>query len=293
VREPPWRENPYGLVTWWDVEAFAAEDLHAVLSALENVRNQLATVAPPGDAPISRLLGQKKTLNDADRQALQGLFVWMERGLRGSGLPASAEALSDLGETIKTSKRELLAETIGHDLEELQKTIRREMRTVVFLYVPAEGAKGYREPLDGWESVADRWPETKKNISESSVCLALGRYGGAVFHVLLVAEFGAIQVCNLLGVSGDRPGWGCVDRLEKILDRRYPDRSILEQQHSDLLRDVVPKLVSLKATRHQITHTDNSDAWIVQDIGPSTADEVIKSARWFMREIAARIPKVS
>src|ERR1035438_7598900 len=70
-------------------------------------------------------------------------------------------------------------------------------------------------------------------------------------------------------VSGDRPGWGCVARLEEILTREYHKRSEIERQHSDLLRDMVPKMVSLRNARHRITHADNNKSWIVQDIGPS------------------------
>jgi hypothetical protein len=202
-----------------------------------------------------------------------------------------AEALLDLQQTIK-SESVLPAAIVAHDLEELQKTIQREMRTVVFLYMAAEDAKRYNEPFAGWESVIDRWPQTKGNISESSICLALNRYGGAVFHILLVAEFGAIQAGNLLGVSGDRPGWGCVARLEEILTREYPKRSEIERQHSDLLRAVVPKMVSLRNARHRITHADNNKSWIVQDIGPSTTDEIVKLTRGFIRELADRLPEV-
>jgi hypothetical protein len=289
----PWLENPYGLVSLWDMERFNAGSLHGALVALENTRITHAAMLPSGDATAARLLKQQKFLNDGERTKLNELLAWIENQLRDSGLPTSAEALVDLQRTVGNTRSTLSAAIVAHDLEELQKTIQREMRGVVFLYMPAEDAKRFGEPFAGWESVIDRWPQARGNISESSLCLSLNRYGGAVFHILLVAEFGVIQVCSLFGVCGDRPGWGCVARLEEILKRKYPDRLPIEQRHSDMLRDLVPSMVLLRGARHRITHADNSDTWLVQDIGPNTADEITKATRGFMREIAARLPAVA
>jgi hypothetical protein len=291
---PPWLENPYRLVSLWDMERFSAENLHTALALLENLRNRCANAQPLGDAHVARLFGQQRFLVSDERQAIESQLAAIEAWLCNSGLRTSSEALKDLRETVGAVEAipKLAASIVGHDLEELQKTIQREMRTVLFLYVPAKDATLYTEPLAEWEFVAKRWPQTRTNISESSLCLAFNRYGGAVFHILLVAEFGAIQVGNLMKASGDRPGWGCVARLEEILTRKYPNRSDIEQHHSDLLREMVPKMVSLRNARHRITHADNSDAWLVQDIGPNTADEIIKSTRGFMRELAVRLAAV-
>ena len=128
----PWAENPYGLVSLWDMERFEAGSLHAALAALENTRITHAAMSPPGDATAARFLGQQKILNDDERTGLHGLLVWMENQLRDSGLPTSAEALVDFQRSVK-SARALSAAIVAHDLEELQKTIQREMRTVVFL----------------------------------------------------------------------------------------------------------------------------------------------------------------
>lgn len=286
----PWAENPYRLVSLLDMERFNAGKLHAALAALENTRITHAAMQPPGDAAAARLLRQQKFLSAGERTKLNELLAGIENLLRDSGLPTSAEALVDLQRTVANTHSKLSAAIVAHDLEEIQKTIQREMRIVVFLYVPAEEARIYDAPLAGWESVVERWPQVKANISESSICFSLSRFGGSAFHVLLVAEFGAIQVGNLLKVCGDRPGWSCVTRLVAILEKKFPARSALEQQHSELLRVMVSKMVSLKNARHRITHADNSNTWLVQDIGPNTAEELMKETRGFMRELAAIMP---
>jgi hypothetical protein len=274
------------------MERFIAEHLHAALSMLENLRYRFATARPLGDAAIAQFFGKQRFLTNDERRSLNDSLFAVLYGLFQTGLPVSCETVQDLKHTVTDTSMvpNLAAATIAHDLEELQKTINREMRKVVFLYVGTKESERYSQPLVGWESVIARWPQVKMNISEASLCFSLDRFGGAVFHALLVAEFGAIQLCRLLDVCGDRPGWACVTKLEAIIDKAYPVRTALEQQHSELLRDMVPKTVSLRNQRHQITHIDNANDWIVQEIGPKTADEVIFATRAFMRELAKRLP---
>jgi hypothetical protein len=145
--------------------------------------------------------------------------------------------------------------------------------------------------LKDWETVAKRWPKMQLDIEESSRCFALERFAASVFHVLLVAEFGVIQVCDLLKVSGDKPGWGCVSRLEKVLDKDFKNRSPLEQQHSKLLEEIVPMMVAVKdSARHKISHVDNRLVWLDADFSPQIASEVIGSTRGFMRRLAKELP---
>jgi len=108
---------------------------------------------------------------------------------------------------------------------------------------------------------------------------------------MLVAEFRAIQVGNLLKVSGDKPGWGCVERLNKILGKPFEARSPLEQEHSELLRRILPMIAAVKdSTRHKITHVDNKLEWLDKDFSPQIAAEVIAATRGFMRRLAAELP---
>lgn len=274
------------------MEEFSGETLHIALVILERLRDNWANAQPLGDAFAAKMLKQERVLTEAERSQLSQSLEAMVIKLEESCLSTSGESTRDLSVTVnQTVARELPATLIAHDLAEIQKTIQREMRTSVFLHVGGEDVRRYREPLREWDSVIKRWPETKNDISESSLCFALGRFGGSVFHLSLVAEFGAIQLGHLLSVAGDRPGWNCVARLEEILGRKYPVRTALEQQHSDLLHDMVPKAVSLRNARHQLTHADNSDTWIAKDIGPRTANEAMSATRAFMRELADRMPK--
>jgi hypothetical protein len=274
-----WKEKLYSPVSWWDVEQFSAETLHTWVCVLEKLWAAFG-------------LTQQKDLSESEKEAVCRSLRTIESTLRSSGLPTSAEAASEFTWEVEQSAA-IAAEFVASRAEELQRTIRREMKAVVFLYVPAEDAKWYKEPLKDWDAVVNRWPKMTTNISESSRCFALGRFGGSIFHILLVAEFGVILVGDLLGVSGDKPGWGCVNRLEKILKTEHKDRSLLGQQHSHLLKEIVPMIAAVRdSSRHKISHVDNQLVWLDSDMSPQIASEVISATRGFMRRLAAELPQV-
>ena len=110
-----------------------------------------------------------------------------------------------------------------------------------------------------------------------------------MFHALLVAEFGAIQVCAFFGVLGDRPGWGCVKKLEDITSKPFKERPVLAQQNDEILNTTVKQSAFFRDARHQISHIAHRGK---KDVGSETADETIKAVRGFMRMLAQKLPPV-
>jgi len=177
-------------------------------------------------------------------------------------------------------------------LKDLRERLEDDMEKQVFLHLTLEEAGRYKDPAKNWTTVIGQFPHTRRDIEDSSKCFALGMYAASVFHVLLVAEFGVIEVAKLLNVAGDKPGWGSLERLEKILDKNYKDRSPLEQKHSQLLQNVVPLSSAIKeAWRHKISHAENKLTWIDTDFEPRTANEIITATSGFMRRLAKDFPK--
>jgi hypothetical protein len=241
-------------------------------------------------------LGQRRTVSLEERNGLADCLEIIQIQLRNSGLPTSEQAAAEAGAAIRPATPDfgwqLTPSDIVSAIDDIKKSIRREMNAVAFLYIPSDDAKIYRFPLENWEKVVGRWPDLKGDITESARCLALDRYAAAMFHILLVAEFGTIQVCKLLGVAGDRPGWGCVEKLQAIKDKEYKSRSPLEQEHSTLLKNTLDGIMFLKNARHIIMHTDNKGDWLAREVGPQSADEVIRAARNLMRRLADELPAV-
>ncbi|HXE06657.1 MAG TPA: hypothetical protein VN612_02090 [Acidobacteriaceae bacterium] len=166
-------------------------------------------------------------------------------------------------------------------------TIEDELSLQMYFSFTQKEAEMYQNPLQGWESVIAKFPKVRQNIEESAKCFALERYGASVFHVLQVAEYGVIEVARLLGVSGDKPGWGSLKRLQDLIKVPYPERLPLAQTHSKLLENVVPLAFVIKDNwRHKLDHVDNQMIWMDADFSPEVADDIISATRAFMRKLA-------
>jgi hypothetical protein len=129
-------------------------------------------------------------------------------------------------------------------------------------------------------------------LKECSKCFALGHHAAAIFHVMLVAEFGVIETAKVFKVEGDRPGWGALDRLLRISDKKWADKSPLEQTHSEFLANLVPLALAIKNSwRHKISHVDNKLEWMDTDFGPDVAKDIVSATRGFMRKLATDLPR--
>jgi len=160
-----------------------------------------------------------------------------------------------------------------------------------FLHLSLQEADLYIHSTRQWESVIERFHKTKNDIEESSKCFALCRYAASLFHVLLVAELGIIEVARLFDVEGDKPGWGALERLKQINDKKWADKSPLEQKHSEFLKNLLPLAFAIKDSwRHKLNHIDNKLVWMDTDFSPQVATEIISATRGFMRKLANDLP---
>jgi len=216
------------------------------------------------------------------------------------GLPKHRRFCAELGfiASIATIDSVLVlvskADSTWGEFHELAKAFRRELDAELFgrlfFSLHTSEVDYYSNPTKDWEQVIETWPKTQIDIEESSRCYACSRYAAAIFHVLLVAELGVIEVATLLGVAGDKPGWGSLDRLERILRKQYKERSPIERIHYELLKQVVPLMLAMKDSwRHKISHVENRLEWLDTDFSPQLAEEIITAVRGFMRRLATEL----
>jgi hypothetical protein len=178
------------------------------------------------------------------------------------------------------------------DLRELRRRCEDEFKAAFFLHLDPRQAAMFQNPEKDWEQIIGRFYKVKYNVEECGKCFALERHGAAVFHVLQVAEFGVIQIAKLLGVEGDKPGWGSLKRLQELIKDPFPKRIPLAQKHSKLLEDVVPLAIVVKDSwRHKLDHVDNQIVWVDTDFSPNVAEEIISATRAFMRKLASELPQ--
>lgn len=212
----------------------------------------------------------------------------------GSELAMTHKAIAPLRETValQMTGAPINFDSIQRGANVVASRLEDELSLRLFFEVDSRQAEQFKAPLMHWEQIIERFPALRQNIEESSKCFALERYGAAVFHILLVAEYGVIALAKLIKVEGDKPGWGALERLQKILKVSYKDRSDFEKQHSQLLEDTVPLAFVVKDSwRHKLTHVDNQLVWVDTDFSPQVAEEIVAAARGFMRKLAQDLPE--
>ena len=208
------------------------------------------------------------------------------------GLSSSALKAGRIHQRLETSRMVITYAEMTSMLRELRERIEDDLHSIVFLGLPAQDSELYTSPEKEWQDVVVRFSKLRHDIEECSKCFALARYGAAVFHVMLVAEYGAIQVAELFVVAGDKPGWSALERLQRINDKPWIDKSPLEQEHSKFLEKLLPLAFSMKESwRHKMDHVANKIDWMDTDFSPEVAKDIISATRGFMRRLASDLPK--
>jgi hypothetical protein len=286
------RLRPSGrIVSWGDMQEIAGDDLYLAATALRQLRYFWSTIPPEGDSAFS---SSEPVLSQKHREDAWNTLAFAKVQFLNAGLANSVAAIDELYGLLRSWTIPAFSELKASDaiarLDELERAVRRELRAVPVMFMSIKDAELYKNPIKDWEQVIQRWDKTKTDIEEAARCYACNRYAAAIFHALLVAEFGVIKVAELLGVAGDKPGWSCVERLQKIIAKKYEDRTPLEQQHSNFLRDTMPLIAATKDWRHKITHVDNRLIWLDTDWSPQRAEEIMVAARALMRHISKEMP---
>ena len=208
------------------------------------------------------------------------------------GFNSTSQQCTRIAERLKNSGMRVTLGSVRDDLFELRTRIQDDWKAEKFFHLSMKEADLYTHPARGWEVVFNRFPKTRIDIEESSKCFAFGRYAAALFHVLLVAEYGVVDLARLLNVAGDKPGWGAMERLEKISAKPYKEKSELEKKYSSVLDGIMPFALSIKNQwRHKISHVENKLVWVDTDFSPRLAEDIIGAVRAFMDKLASDLPK--
>jgi hypothetical protein len=272
---PTWEPAPSGVVSLFDMLKFWADFFVKAVWDL----NVMEAKWGPNDSAIP-----------APQQVGAAACI-LQLQCMEHGLIETAKKCGRIMEQFDGSKRATYRQAVTA-LGELRERLEDELQSRVFLSLSVKDGELYEKPDDKWHPVISRFYKLRHDIEESSKCFALGRYAAALFHVLLVAEFGVIKVAELFGAAGDKPGWGALDRLQRINDKKWNDKTPLEQQHADFLKSVLPLAFAIKDSwRHKISHVDNKLDWTDTDFSPEVAGEIISATRGFMRRLAQGLPK--
>jgi hypothetical protein len=208
------------------------------------------------------------------------------------GFNSTSQQCTRIADRLKSSGMRVRCGSVRDDLFALRTRIYDDWKAEKFFHLSMKEAEMYFHPDRDWERVFNRFPRTRIDIDESSKCFAFGRYAASLFHVLLVAEYGVIALAKLLNVAGDKPGWGALERLERISVKPYKDKSDLEKKYSAILDGIMPFALSIKNQwRHKISHVENKLEWVDTDFSPKMAEDIIGAVRGFMDKLASDLPQ--
>jgi len=268
------------------VEQFAAEHFMVITALLERAGAQFRNKANP----------ELKASPD-NRVSLENDLRFIERDCKKLSLVHTADAVFDFRNNLLAVKHDAFQFTyheIHLKLNEISDSLRREMKRNLFLFIPSERAKWYQEPLKDWEAVTARFPKTIHDIEEAAKCFACDRFDGAVVHMMLVAEYGALEVGNLLELNDPKLGWPRVSKeLKRITSADFSKLSPLEQKHFPLLEQISPLILAMQnAWRHKVSHADNRLVLLSGEFQPFVAEEIIFATRAFMRRLATDLPTI-
>lgn len=257
------------------------------LRIISELECELLHMRPAGDA----LFANPAHLTHKQRQAIYRKLEFSEVVLARMGLSNSAHAVSDFRQRLRVFNGPISNVSALEGVRELNSALEREIQAATLMIVAPIENPLYVNPTDGWENAVARWPKIAIDIEESGRSFACNRFAGAIFHVLLVAEFGVIELAKLFGVAGDKPGWACVERLQKIRDKKPGDRSPVEREFFALLEDTVPLMIAVKDSwRHKISHVDNRLVWLDVEFDAHVAEEIMIAVRGLMRRLATQLP---
>jgi hypothetical protein len=288
----PWERSPHSLVNWWDMEQFHLENIYTIIHILEQIRRNFAEARGAGDPMFAP---KDFRLSEQQRLEVAGGIPGAIGNLSQIGLKATADALRELHmELNATRQMQFMKSQLVTRIEDVQRSMRREMASHLFLYIPRDQAERYQKPREGWEEVVSRFPSAIIDIEECSLCFACDRWAGAVFHAVSITEHGIIEFGKLLQLNDPKPGWQSVSReVDKILNRtKYADLSALHKQHFKLIEQVSPLMLAMNdAWRNKIGHVANRLILMSGEFDDRVADDIVRTTRSFMRRLATDLPK--
>lgn len=158
---------------------------------------------------IARLEGAVEVgLGDASDEALQkivdGLCKDVLPGIRSDcGYAGFGVVVRQIDKVLSKHALGVLPRALMVDIREVSSRIVQSLDSAHFLRLPERQAQYFVEPLHGWDSVIEQFPEATTSIEEASKCLALGRDTACVFHLMGVLQIALNHTAKSLRVKID------------------------------------------------------------------------------------------
>jgi len=214
---------------------FPLEKWHWIGYAVESLVTDCWMIPGPGSVPVPAAVYHQPITDKALKKACEWLDPVKEECDR-LGLAVSAETARELIEHLRHAQ-ELIEENephasydwdwFRHQLQSLQKIIRKELQSKAFFYIPPEKVRFWitpKNPFPLGKAVHDAFLSTEMDAAEAGICLAVARPTAAVFHCMRVLEIGLGALGKVFNVSLARTNWGpAIDQIESKIRDMHKD----------------------------------------------------------------------
>lgn len=194
-------------------------------------------------------------------------------------------------ESIEPNTQNLFYEDIHHICDDLE----RELSLQLFIKISSERRERFDNPMKGWEDLAKRFDQIIRDVEERNKCFALSRYTASMFHAMQVAELGAMELGDYIGVTDPKKGWGATaSKLGQLIKAGHVGLptslagkfAFLEQMNREIDSMIL-------AWRHKIDHAANRLAIVPNaDFTPDIAEHIIGAVRIFMLRLKEGLPAI-
>jgi hypothetical protein len=266
----PWEENPYTLVSWWNVEKFSADIFFTIGQYLciaqrtfkDRIRQEGNSAATVLGAPSSE--SKDNAILNSIKEACSQI-----------GLTVSTKCVTSL---IRMRNQENV--TMGQVIDAihtLEQTITWEMEDRLFMYINPNRAARYDQPELFGKDVNTKFSTIQFDLVEAGNCYATGRSTAVVFHLMRIMETGVQAFGTKLGVTlADEKNWqNILDEINKKI-KALPPKDLATVK----LSQAAANLYAVKlAWRNEVMHP--KDTYTLEE-----ADNLIRQVQIFMEQLS-------
>lgn len=290
----PWQENPYRLVTLWDMYQIYAHNLMRLFDELRDLEIKLSTSLREAPDP-------------ADAEAVSNQFFQrlasIQHACEGLQLSSSQKQVRHIIEKIAGKTTSGLS--LSPMLEELRRRIREDLEDHVYFCIPeqiaskcfakdAHGLYQFKVPSELMDSrVVEAFPPCSDDIEQAYRCFVFGCYTASMFHLMRVVEVAVLRIGQLVGLKDPSPSWGSVlSQVEKVvLKTKYEDMEEAVRPHRKLLRALLPQMQAIqRAWRNKFSHVEYRIIPADGELSESIAAEILTAVEGLMRQLSRDLP---
>jgi hypothetical protein len=191
----PWIARPYALISWWNMEKFAAE--HFV-----GIGSQLA-----GMSGLMNRLHASQTVGLDDRIETSAKLKKMIETCRKIGLRVTAGHAEQVVRNLETEDARFSGAQVSQMLTSLGMNLTSEMQTHMFMRIFPERSDCYEHSELFGASVGANFASATRDIKDAGTCYAVDRNTACVMHLMRVLEVGLNTLATELHVAFDRRNW--------------------------------------------------------------------------------------